>query len=92
MEEEALHEMHAQSLHRLVLLGALDPLGDDFRALVVREADHRLHQILLDEVRVDAVDQRDVELDEIRLEVRDGAQAGVPAARVVDGEAIAALA
>ena len=60
--------------------------------MVVRELHHRLDEILLDEVRVDRVDQRDVELDEVRLEVGDRAESGVAAARVVDGEAEAALA
>src|SRR6185312_15923052 len=49
-------------------------------------------EILLDEIRVDRVDERDVELDEVRLQVRDRAQSGVATPRVVDGEAKAALA
>ena len=84
--------MHAELLHRLELLGALDAFGDHHRAVIVREPHHRLDEILLDEVRVDRVDQRDVELDEVRLEVGDRAEARVAAARVVDGEAEAALA
>jgi len=84
--------MHAQPLHRLVLLGALDTLRDHLGTLIVGEAHHRLDQVLLDEVRVDAVDERNVELDEIGLEVRNGAQAGVPAPGVVDRKAIAAFA
>jgi hypothetical protein len=92
MQEEALHQMHAKVLHRLELLRALDALGDHHGAVIVREAHHRLHQVLLDEVGIDGVDQGDVELDKIRLEVRDRSQAGVPTARVVDGKAKAALA
>ena len=57
MQEESLHEMHAELLDRLVLLCPLDTLGDHFRLLIVGEAHHRLHQILLDEVGVDAVDE-----------------------------------
>ena len=68
------------------------PSAIDHRAVIVREPHHRLHEILLDEIRVDRVDQRDVELDEVRLEVGDRSQAGVAAAGVVDGEAKAALA
>ena len=92
VQEESLHQMHAELLHRLEFLGALDALGDHLRAVVVREPHHRLDEILLDEIRVDRVDQRDVELDEVRLEVGDRAEAGVAAARVVDREAEAALA
>jgi hypothetical protein len=43
----------------------------DLRAVLVGEAHHRLDQILLDEVLVDAVDERHVELDEIGLEIGD---------------------
>ena len=35
----------------------LNSLGDHFRPLIVRKPHHRLHQILLDEVLMDAVDQ-----------------------------------
>src|SRR5678816_4443987 len=56
MQEESLHEMHTELLHRLVLLRALDSLGDYFRVLIVCKTHHRLYEILLDEVRVDAVD------------------------------------
>ena len=92
VQEKSLHQMHAEVLHRLELLGALDALGDHLRAVIVREPHHRRDEILLDEIRIDRVDQRDVELDEVRLEVGDRAEARVAAARVVDGEAKAALA
>ena len=68
VQEEPLHEMNAEVLHGLELLGVLDALGDHHRTVIVRELHHRLDEILLDEVRLDAVDQRDVELDEVRLE------------------------
>src|SRR4051812_45858875 len=86
VQEETLHEMHADRFHRLELFGALHTLGDHHRAMLVGEADHALDEILLDEVRVNRVDQRDVELDEIRLEVRNGAESGVAAAGVVHRE------
>src|SRR5258705_11628378 len=62
--------------------------GDHHRAVLVGEANHRLHQILLDEVLVDAVDERHIELDEVRLEIRNRAKTRVAASRVVDGEAV----
>src|SRR6476469_7436349 len=92
MEQKSLYQRHTDALDRLQLLAALDSFGDDHCALLLREAHHRLDQILLDEVRVDGVDERDVELDEIRLEVGDRAESGVAASRVIDGEAEAALA
>src|SRR6185503_1255585 len=79
-------------LHRLELLRALDALGDHHRAVIVRELHHRLDEVLLDEVRIDRVDERDVELDEIRLEVGDGSESRIAGTRVVDGETEAALA
>src|SRR5260221_7215364 len=87
MEEESLHEMHAELLHRLELLRPFHTFRDHHRAMVVGETDHRLHEVLLDEVRVDAGDERDVELDEVRLEVGDRAESGVAAPGVVHGEA-----
>src|SRR4051794_9214979 len=47
MQKEALHQMHAQLLHRLELLGALDSLRDHHRVVVVDEANHCLHEVLL---------------------------------------------
>src|SRR5688572_25961688 len=92
MKEESLNQVGPQLLHRLVLLGELYSLGDHLRALIVRETHHRLHEVLLDEILVDAVDEGDVELDEVRLQVCDRAKAGIAASRVVDGEAVAAVA
>ena len=92
MEEEALHQVNTQLLHRLELLGALDALGNDLRSVIVRELHHRLDEVLLDEVRIDAVDQRDVELDVVRLQIRDRSKTRVAAARVIDGESKAHLA
>src|SRR5689334_19033740 len=92
MQEKALHEVHAQPLHRLVLLRSLNAFGNHLRALIVRESHHRLDEVLLDEVRVDAVDERDVELDEVGLEVRDGTETGIAAPGVVHREAVPTLA
>ena len=91
MQEEALHEMHAELLHRLELLGALNALRDHHRLVVIRELHHRLDQILLDEVGVDAIDQRDVQLDVVRLEVRDRPESRVAAAGIVNGKPKARL-
>ena len=56
--------------------------------MLIGEAHHRLHQILLDEILIDAVDQRHIELDEVGLEIGDRAQSGVAAPGVVDGESV----
>src|SRR5437868_3113374 len=84
--------MDTQLLHRRELLGALDALGDHHGAVIVRELHHRLDEILLDEVRVDAVNERNIELDEVRLEVGDRPESRIATPRVVDGEAEAAVA
>src|SRR5262245_15711546 len=78
--------MHAKISYGFEFFGALDAFGNHLRAVVVRELHHRLDEILLDEVRIDTVDQRDVELDEVRLEVGNRAQSGVAAAGIVDRE------
>src|SRR5205814_8220331 len=92
VQKESLHEMNAKLFHGLVLFGTLDALGNHFRILVVRETHHRLDEILLDEVRVDAIDQRDIQLDEIRLEVGDRSESGVTAPCIIDRESISAIA
>src|SRR5690242_13752148 len=69
MEEEPLNQVDAKLLHGLELLRPLHAFGDHHRAVIVRELHHRLHEILLDEVRIDAIDERDVELDVVRLEI-----------------------
>ena len=57
MQEEALHEMHPEVLHHLEFFRALDAFGDHHRAVIAREPDHGLHQVLLDEVGVDGGDE-----------------------------------
>src|SRR5690606_37078251 len=92
VEEEPLGQVHAEVPDGLELLAPLDPLGHDLGALSLREADDGLDEVLLEEVGVDVGDQRDVELDEVRRQVGDGAESGVAAACIVDGEAEATLA
>src|SRR5262245_16339206 len=92
MQEKSLYEVNSELLHRLELLGALDAFGDHLGSMVVGEIHHRRDQILFDEIRIDRVDERHVELDEVRLEVGDRSQPGVATSRVVDGEAEATFA
>src|SRR5207253_8306069 len=92
VDEKPLHEMYAERLHHVVFFLSLDTLGDHHRAVLVGKSHHRLDQVLLDEVLIDAIDQRHIELDEIRLEVGNRAKSGVTAAGVVDGESISLVA
>ena len=57
VQEEPLHQMHSELLDRGELLGALHAFSNHLRAVIVRELHHRLDEILLDEVRIDAVDE-----------------------------------
>src|SRR5690606_30477567 len=91
MEEEALGQVDAEVAYGLELFVSFDALGDDLCALAFREADHRLDEILFEEVRVDVRDQGDVELDVVRREVGDRAETGVAAPSVVDREAEASF-
>src|SRR5689334_24612861 len=89
VDEKSLHQMYAERFHHVVLFLPLHTLGDHHRAVLVGKSHHRLDQILLDEVLIDAVDERHIELDEVGLEVGDRAEARVPAAGIVDSKAIA---
>ena len=91
-EEEALSVAHAEVGERLDLPRALDALGDDRGVDLLGERDQACRQRLAGAVGLDAVDQRPVELDELRLEPEDVAQAGEPGARIVDRDARAELA
>jgi len=70
----------AERLYDLVFLFVFDSFRDHHRTLVIGKTNERGDEVLLDEVGVDSVDERYVELDEIRLQVRDGAETGVAAA------------
>ena len=76
MEKEALRVVHTQLFHRLELFLPLHPFSNDLRPLAIREVDHGLDQVLLQEVRVDVRNQRDVQLDVVGRQVRDGSEAG----------------
>src|SRR5688572_24774687 len=92
MQVEALHQVNAKLLHRLVFFSRLDAFRDHLRVVLVGKPDHLLDETLLDEIHVDAVDERDVELDEIRLEVGDRSESRITASRVVDRKPVAPIA
>ena len=91
-EEVALAVAHAELRERLDLGGALDALRHDRRVDLLGERDQAGCQRLPRAVGLDAVDQRAVELDELRLEPQDVAQAREARAGVVDRDAHAELA
>ena len=65
----------------------LDPLGDDRRVDALRKRDQPGGQRLTGAIALDPVDERPVELDEVRCETKDVAKAREPGAGVVDGQA-----
>src|SRR5690348_13982213 len=86
VEQEALCQMHAQLLYGLEFFASLDALRDNHRALLICKAYHGLDEVLFQEIRVDVRDERDIELDVVGGEVGDGAEACIPASRIVNGE------
>ena len=89
-EQPSLPELHAERLERFLLTLGLDPLRDDARADVAAEGEERHHQRAACAVGVDGGDQRAVDLDELRPQLRDDSHAGVAGAGIVDGDAEAA--
>ena len=83
---------HAGVVEEVALAGGLDALGDDLHAGIV--ADPSMPRTIAWRVLqvVDAADQRHVELDQVRLEIREQREPGVAGAEIVDGgEEAAAL-
>src|SRR5262249_56600159 len=91
-EVEPLSVTRAAVPHHGELLGVLDTLGDHHSLHGPRHRAERPQQVLLDTVPVDVSNQRAVELDEIRLHLRDALEAGRGPAYVVDGDPEAARA
>src|SRR2546423_1211403 len=79
--------MTMELAQRLQLGVHLDALGDDLRPDAPREVHERLQQAPLDEAAVDVAHERDVELQEVGLDLDERLQAGVAGAHVVDGDA-----
>ena len=77
----------AELAEHLELGGLLDPLGDDLAIDAGREmpqaGDHRL----AGGIAIDVMDEADVELQELRPELHDVAQAREPRSGVIDREA-----
>ena len=83
-----LSELDAEGLEHLLLGSGLDPLGDEARADVAPEGEERDHERATCAVRVHRMDQRPVDLDELRAQFGDHAHARVPGPGVIDGDAV----
>jgi hypothetical protein len=70
----------------LDFLRAFDALGDDRRADLAGQRDEAGGERLQRAIAVEVIDQRAVELDELRLQPHDVAQAREPRPGVVDGD------
>lgn len=82
----ALAVADAKSPQRLELALGLDPFGKDRRPGLGRERDEGGRERTLRDVGVDVAGERDVELDDVRVEQKDVAETREPGPRVVDGE------
>src|SRR6185437_9426877 len=85
-EQVALEEVAPEVDERVALGRRLHALGDDRRANVVTERDHRRDDAALRAVRVDAANELHVELHDLGLEQREAREAGVARAEIVDGD------
>ena len=86
-QQEALAVRHRERLEGIELLARLDPLGDEPQLALDREVAHAGDQRLAGGLGVDAADQVEVDLHEVRGELQDVAEAGVAGAGIVDREA-----
>src|SRR5947209_10191640 len=66
---ETLPEADAACAQSPILLVGLDPFGDDPGPGPRRDLEQGLHQVLLDQAPVDVLDQRDVDLEEVRRQL-----------------------
>src|SRR5690606_10310937 len=88
-EEESLGEVTAELADGARLAGGLEALGHDPDLDVVGVLDHAADQALLVLGAVDAPHHGHVDVDEVWFEHRDGVEAGVAGAEIVDGELVA---
>ena len=63
-----------------------NPLGDDLCRTALRQALHGLHEMMLEPVGCNAVDEMAVNLDEVRLHLRPHAQVGKALSKIVDSD------
>ncbi len=81
-----MHQIDAEVAHALELVELLDPFGDDARTQLLAQAHHVAGHDLPAPMLVDVVDQRDVELDDGRLEPGQPLQVRVARAKIVHHE------
>src|SRR4029079_4235079 len=86
-EQVALPRPDPERTDELELGRRLDPLGDDQRAPAVGEVAQRPDDLERRLVDGAALDQRQVDLDDVELELAEEAKPGVAGADVVGGEA-----
>ena len=83
----ALGQVHATASHRLHFRSRLDTWRDDLALQALRHGRYGPGHFLLQQVPVDAVDQRRVDLDIGRPQLVDQFQGGITGAGVVQGQA-----
>ena len=86
-QQKALTEVHSCSLDQHQLPGSLDALGHHLGAHVLAQPDHRFQQQELTRALLDAGDQLAIQLDDIRIEIRDVLDVGEAGAKIIDGQA-----
>lgn len=85
-EVPALGEPDAPARESTCFFGGLDTFGDEARAEVRRERDQRNEEASAGRVGSDSMDQCAIDLDDIRGQVNDVAQARVAGTCVIDRE------
>jgi hypothetical protein len=91
-KQASLEQVTTKLDQYVALLGALDSFGDDLLAHVVTQIDHRAHDLALGRSLVDVAHERHVELDELRLELREASKPSIACAQVVERNPEAKLA
>lgn len=83
-QEVSLTRGDAESDELIQLLVRLDTLGDRLATGIPGEVGHPCHHCLAGRSGVDLPDEAQIELHEIRAQLQDVAQPGIPSARVVN--------
>src|SRR6187402_3839235 len=83
-EQVALEQIAAEVHDRLPFFHYFHALGDDRFAHVVAKLNHRAHDLALHVVFMDAANERHVELDEFRFQLREAGQPRIAGAEVIE--------
>jgi hypothetical protein len=83
-EKEPLHEVDPGAGQKIALLGGLDAFGERDDAKAAAKIDDAFDDDLFGGMHVNAANQIDVDLDEVRLKPRQQVQSRVAGAEVVD--------